>query len=238
MGWLELLDEVDRKGRAFLWTMVSGMATFLLVAYCWIAIAQRKPSLIAGRIYRSSALDLWITFLAVVLAVELVFLFSILRQSQVALPGGQHQTRRGHKHRVAVGEFWCWTAAAFEILVFRVLYAIYEINFASGIAPKVTILVVTEDIALGGLAIGLLCWVKRFCVFKIAKHLDVSLAPVVDHDSSGSLVLADGSRMTRGSMGSWPKNGIGRARIAFVIRDSGYEFDIAVTEDGDSYPLP
>jgi hypothetical protein len=238
MHWLKVLDEVDRKGTGLIWTLFNALISFATVASCWIAIAQRKPSLIAGRIYRTHALDLWITFLVIVVVVELLFYFSVWREAKTVSSSSKKRGKKGHAHRVALGDFWSWAAAVFEIVVFRALYAVFQIHFAAGIAHKVTTLVIIEDIGIVVVALGFLRWVKGLFIFRIAKVFGVSLAPVIGVDSHGALVLADGSRMARGSARQWPNKGIGRARIAIVTRRPMSDKDVAITQDGDRYILP
>lgn len=238
MQWLKALDEADRKGTGLIWTLFNALISCATVAYCWIAIAQRKPSVIAGRIYRTHALDLWITFLVLVVVVELLFYFSVWREAKTVSSSSKKRGKKGHGHRVALGDFWSWAAAVFEIVAFRALYAVFQIHFAAGIAPKVTTLVIIEDIGIIAVALGFLRWIKGLFIFRIAKVFGVSLAPVIGVDSHGALVLADGSRMPRGSARQWPIKGIGRARIALVTRRPMSDKDIVITQDGDRYILP
>jgi hypothetical protein len=232
---IRLLDQRTKHFLAVIGIEVLNLGvTWVVVAYCWIAVAQQKPSLIAGPIHRRSVNELFIAFFLVILIIEVLYLLAVINRAGLS-PYNSRKEQAIHAYRVALGGDFIWGIALFEVIIFRCLYWIFQIDLSVGIGPRVTSLIVIEDVALVAIVAACMTWFKRVFAVRLARILNLSFAPVIGILSSGALVLSDGSTMSRGVATLWPENGIGNRQVALVMSGSRRRIEILVTQDGDCY---
>jgi hypothetical protein len=241
LGIISKLDTFERVLNTLVGVICSTLLTFISVVFCWAAIDEQWPSSLSNLQRGVSAWKPIGTFLWAMLILQAIFIGWTLYTAKISGSHVKESRKASRGNRISITTKWSAICSIMALGAFWFCWIQYQqpqpLRTQIGVDPLALLQVVgTMLLVFSGLT-----WSQRLLSKWIAKNWGMSLAPVVGVRSDMRLQLADGHCLVFREPNEWPKKGIGRSKIAFVIhpgdfpQSTQYSRDVVVTENGDAF---